>query len=160
MSPALKSVICSWESKYSSSCCKAEEAPSPSQQGALLSHTLLGKQKCFWPLDRQPYLLSLSLKRLEIVGDILQLFFQLGTFTVGFCKERGEKRKRSGKERQERQEVNSCAGKTRKFFRRQSAIRLDGTLPGGTCAGSKFPSCLQVHTLSILPAHAQGTELS
>lgn len=43
-------------------------------------------------MDTQPYLLSLSLKRLEIVGDILQLFLQLGTFTVGFCKKRGEKK--------------------------------------------------------------------
>lgn len=67
--------------------------------GALLSHTLLAKQKCFWPLDKQPYLLSLSLKRLEIVGDILQLFFQLGTFTVGFCKEKGEKKEKKWEEK-------------------------------------------------------------
>jgi len=55
-------------------------------------------------LDKQPYLLSLSLKRLEIVGDILQLFFQLGTFTVGVCKERGEKKGREvgGKDRRDK----------------------------------------------------------
>lgn len=53
------------------------------------------KTQLFLALDEQPYLLSLSLKRLEIVGDILQLLLQLGTFTAGFCKERGEK---TGKE--------------------------------------------------------------
>lgn len=57
-------------------------------------HTLLAQQQCFWPWDRQPYLFSLSLKRFEIVGDILQLLLQFGTFTVGFCKERGEKREK------------------------------------------------------------------
>lgn len=96
--------------------------------GALL-FTLLAQQQCFWPWDRQPYLLSLSLKRLEIVGDILQLLLQLGTFTVGFCKERGKKKGKEevgGKDR--RQEVNPRAGKIRKFFRRLSEIRLDRTL--------------------------------
>lgn len=56
--------------------------------------------------------------------------------------------------------MNPRAGKTRKFTRIWSVIRLDGTLLSGTCAESKFPSRLQVHILSILPAHAQGTELS
>lgn len=76
--------------------------------GALL-FTLLAQQQSFWPWDRQPYLLSLSLKRLEIVGDILQLLLQLGTLTVGFCKKRGEKRKRrSGRERQETRSESTC----------------------------------------------------
>lgn len=65
-------------------------------------------------MDTQPYLLSLSLKRLEIVGDILQLFLQLRTFTVGLCKEKGEKKaKKKWEEKTGEKEVNACAGKSR-----------------------------------------------
>lgn len=80
--------------------------------GAPPSHPLLAKQKCFWPFEKQPYLLSLSLKRLEIVGDILQLLLQLGTFTVGFCKERGERKKEKKWEGKtgERRSESMCRG--------------------------------------------------
>lgn len=58
----------------------------------------------FWPFARQPYLLSLSLKRLEIVGDILQLLLQLGTFTVDVFKKAGEKERKVGGRQQRRDE--------------------------------------------------------
>lgn len=40
----------------------------------------------------QPYLLRLSLKRLEVVGDILQLLLQLRTLTVNILNTAGEER--------------------------------------------------------------------
>lgn len=40
----------------------------------------------------QPYLLRLSLKRLEVVGDILQLLLQLRTLTVNILNTEGEER--------------------------------------------------------------------
>lgn len=41
-----------------------------------------------------PYLLRLSLKRLEVVGDILQLLLQLRTLTVNVLHTAGEERGR------------------------------------------------------------------
>lgn len=41
-----------------------------------------------------PYLLRLSLKRLEVVGDILQLLLQLRTLTVNILNTAGEERGR------------------------------------------------------------------
>ena len=45
-------------------------------------------------LQTSPYLLRLSLKRLEVVGDILQLLLQLRTLTVNILNTAGEERGR------------------------------------------------------------------
>lgn len=57
---------------------------------------------------KQPYLLRLSLKRLEVVGDILQLLLQLRTLTVNILNtKRGKgKRKRKGKKGERHTDVN------------------------------------------------------
>lgn len=51
---------------------------------------------------KQPYLLRLSLKRLEVVGDILQLLLQLRTLTVNILNtKRGKgKEEEEGKKRE------------------------------------------------------------
>lgn len=107
--------------------------------GAPLAHTLLARQNCFWPWDEQPYLLSLSLKRLEIVGDILQLFLQLGTFTAGFCKERGEKtgkEEAGGKDRRDKSE--STCGEEREA--RWEAVCSDRTGTRALRKASSLPA--------------------
>lgn len=43
-------------------------------------------------ITTSPYLLRLSLKRLEVVGDILQLLLQLRTLTVNVLNTAGEER--------------------------------------------------------------------
>lgn len=49
-----------------------------------------------------PYLLRLSLKRLEVVGDILQLLLQLRTLTVNILNTAGEERGRGRNKKKER----------------------------------------------------------
>lgn len=53
-----------------------------------------------------PYLLRLSLKRLEVVGDILQLLLQLRTLTVNILNTAGEERRRGRNKK--RRETHRC----------------------------------------------------
>lgn len=46
-----------------------------------------------------PYLLRLSLKRLEVVGDILQLLLQLRTLTVNSLRNAGQEKGRRGEKK-------------------------------------------------------------
>lgn len=54
----------------------------------------LGPGPSLSPSQTSPYLLRLSLKRLEVVGDILQLLLQLRTLTVNILNTAGEERGR------------------------------------------------------------------
>lgn len=62
---------------------------------SLSSRTGLGpRPQSLSPSQTSPYLLRLSLKRLEVVGDILQLLLQLRTLTVNILNTTGEERGR------------------------------------------------------------------
>lgn len=55
-------------------------------------------------ITTSPYLLRLSLKRLEVVGDILQLLLQLRTLTVNVLNTAGEEREEGeNKKKRERE---------------------------------------------------------
>lgn len=96
-----------------------------------------------------PYLLRLSLKRLEVVGDILQLLLQLRTLTVNILNTAGEERGRGrNKKRREthRCELNLCveswtAYQGRKFLGNLSKHQPT-SLYHGTCTAGAGPSVL------------------
>lgn len=75
----------------------------------------------------QPYLLRLSLKRLEVVGDILQLLLQLRTLTVNILipkerkRGRGRGRKKKGRETH-RCELSLCVERAGLYIREEKLL--------------------------------------
>lgn len=54
-----------------------------------------------------PYLLRLSLKRLEVVGDILQLLLQLRTLTVNSLRNAGQEKGRRGEKKKRERDMQT-----------------------------------------------------